>query len=113
VGAFRRITEHFPTGELIFDGYSPAGVWGLRRYGPVKASGAQLNWNINYPHDLERAVPGLIFDSESWYLDPVVQRHYSWLYRHFMPILFRIAPMRRLGRALRYHFDHPGARRPT
>jgi O-methyltransferase involved in polyketide biosynthesis len=108
VATLRRITEHFPSGELLFDGYSPAGVWGLERYVPVKASGAQLDWSINDPHDLEKTVPGLIFDTESWYWDPVeIKRHYSWLYRQFMPILFRVTPIRRLGRALRYHFDHP------
>ncbi len=110
LATLRRITEHFPSGELLFDGYSPAGIWGLQRYAPVKASGAQLDWSINDPHDLEIAVPGLIFDSESWYWDPgAIKRHYSWLYRQFMPILFRITPIRRLGRALRYHFDHQSA----
>ncbi|HUH70461.1 MAG TPA: class I SAM-dependent methyltransferase [Mycobacterium sp.] len=110
VAMLRRITEHFPSGELLFDGYSPVGVWGLQRYAPVKASGAQLDWSVNDPHDLEKAVPGLVFDSESWYWDPVgIKRHYSWLYGQFMPLLFRITPIRRLGRALRYQFNHPSA----
>jgi O-methyltransferase involved in polyketide biosynthesis len=108
VAMLRRIAEYFPSGELLFDGYNSAGVWGLQRYPPVKSSGAQLNWSINDPHELEKNVPGLIFDSESWYWDPVeIKRHYSWLYRHFMPILFHITPIRRLGRALRYQFDNP------
>jgi O-methyltransferase involved in polyketide biosynthesis len=110
VAMLRRITAHFPSGELHFDGYSPAGLWGLQRYPPVKASGAQLNWSINDPHELENTVPGLVFDSESWYWNPVeIKLHYSWLYRHFMPVLFHITPIRRLGRALRYHFSHPSA----
>ncbi|HTX96122.1 MAG TPA: class I SAM-dependent methyltransferase [Mycobacterium sp.] len=110
VAMLRRITERFPSGELVFDGYSPVGVWGLQRYAPVKDSGAQLDWSINDPYDLEKAVPGLIFDSESWYWDPVeIKQHYSRLYRHFMPILFHITSIRRLGRALHYHFDHPSA----
>lgn len=110
VAMLRRITERFPSGELVFDGYSPVGVWALQRYAPVKDSGAQLDWSINDPHELEKAVPGLIFDSESWYWDPVeIEQHYSRLYRHVMPILFHITPIRRLGRALRYHFDHPSA----
>ncbi|OBH00981.1 hypothetical protein A5696_14860 [Mycobacterium sp. E2699] len=112
VAMLRRITDRFPSGELVFDGYSPAGVCGLHRYPPVKASGAQLDWSINDPHDLAKAVPGLIFDSESWYWDPVeIKQHYSRLYRHLMPILFHITPIRRFGRALHYHFDHPSAQR--
>jgi len=108
VAMLRRITEHFPSGELVFDGYSPAGVWGLQRYAPIKTSGAQLDWTINDPHKLQRAVPGLVFDSESWYFDPdEIEQHYSWLYLQLMRVLFRITPIRRLGRALRYHFGHP------
>lgn len=112
VAMLRRITEHFPSGELVFDGYSPAGVWGLQRHASIKASGAQLEWSINDPHDLEKAVPSLVFDSESWYFDPVeIKRHYSWRHLQLMRVLFRIAPIRRLGRALRYHFRHAGASR--
>jgi O-methyltransferase involved in polyketide biosynthesis len=108
VAMLQRITEHFPSGELVFDGYNPVGVWGLQRYAPIKASGAQLDWTINDPRELEKAVPGLVFDSESWYFDPdEVKRHYSWLYLQLMRVLFCIAPIRRLGRALRYHFEHP------
>ena len=52
VAMLRRITEHFPSGEMVFDGWSRAGVWLTQRYGPVKASGAQLDWSIDDPHEL-------------------------------------------------------------
>ena len=95
---------------MIFDGYSRAGVWFLQRYGPVKASGAQLDWSIDDPHGLERAVPGLVFDSEWWFgKAPEIERHYSWSYRQLLRILFSVTPVRRLGRGLRYHFGHHGA----
>jgi O-methyltransferase involved in polyketide biosynthesis len=107
VAMLRRITEHFPRGELVFDGYSRAGVRFLQRYGPVKASGAQLDWSIDDPHELEKAVPGLLFDSEWWFADAAdIKRHYSWLYWQSTQVLFRITPIRRLGRGLRYHFGH-------
>lgn len=110
VAMLRRIVDHFPRGELLFDGYSPVGVWGLQRYGPVKDSGARLDWSINHPRELEKAVPGMVFDSESWYWDSAeLKRHYSWSYRQFMPFLLRINPIRRLGRALRYDFGQPNA----
>jgi O-methyltransferase involved in polyketide biosynthesis len=103
----RRITEHFPSGEMLFDGYGRLGVWFLQRYGCVKVSGAQLGWSINDPHELERAVPGLIFDAELWYTNaPGLESHYSWLYRRFSAALYYITPIRRLGRPLRYHFNH-------
>ena len=107
VAMLRRISEHFPSGEMVFDGYSRAGLWVSQRYGPVKASGAQLDWAIDDPHELEVAVPGLRFDSE-WLLGdvPNLQRCYSWPTRQLFEILSRITPLRRLGRRLHYHFDH-------
>jgi O-methyltransferase involved in polyketide biosynthesis len=106
VAMLRCITEHFGSGEMVFDGYSRLGVWLTQRYGPVKASGAQLDWSIADPRDLEIAVPGLVFDSEWWFANaPEIERHYSWLYRQLFRILFRITVIRRLGRGLRYHFE--------
>ncbi|WP_407685751.1 class I SAM-dependent methyltransferase [Mycobacterium sp. HUMS_1102779] len=101
----RRIVDHFPAGEMLFDAYSRAGVWILQRYPPVKASGAQLNWSIDDPRELERAVPGLVFDGEWWFADPVeFSRYYSPLYWWITRALFRITPVRRLGRGLTYRF---------
>lgn len=103
----RRITEHFASGEMLFDGYGRFGVWFLQRYGCVKASGAQLGWAINDPRELERAVPGLIFDSELWYTNaPGFEQHFSWPYRCFAAALYHVAPIRRLGRPLRYRFNN-------
>lgn len=110
VAMLRRIVGHFAVGEMIFDGYSRAGVWVLQRYPPVKASGAQLDWSIGNPHELEKAVPGLIFDCEWWFADAeVIKRYYSPLYWQLMQALFRITPIRRLGRGLRYHFGSDGS----
>lgn len=101
----RRIVGHFPAGLLLFDGYSRAGVWLLQRYPPVRASGAQLDWSIGDPRELERAVPGLVFDGEWWVADAEdIKRHFSPMYWHVMQILFHISPIRRLGRGLQYHF---------
>jgi O-methyltransferase involved in polyketide biosynthesis len=108
VEMLRRITEHFPSGDMVIDGYSRLGVWLTARYGPVKATGARLDWDIGDPHELERAVPGLVFDSEWWFANTNdIERHYSWLYRQLLRILFHITPIRRLGRGLHYHFTHP------
>lgn len=109
IAMLRRIVAHFPSGELVFDGWSRAGVrWLVARFRPVKASGAQLDWSIDDPHELEQEVPGLVFDCE-WPLTGAadVKRHYSWLSWHLKRVLFLITPIRRLGRGLRYHFGHP------
>jgi O-methyltransferase involved in polyketide biosynthesis len=109
VAMLRRIVEHFSSGELVFDGWSRAGVWLTQRSGPVKAAGTQLDWSVDDPHELEKAVPGVVFDSDWWFADPAdIRRHYPWLYWQFMWGLFGITLIRRLGRGLRYHFGHPG-----
>jgi O-methyltransferase involved in polyketide biosynthesis len=105
VAMLRRIVEHFATGEMLFDGYSRVGVWLTQRYAPVRASGAQLDWSIGDPRDLEKVFPGLAFDCEWWFENAdEVERYYSWWYLRFVRVLFRITPIRRLGRGLRYHF---------
>jgi O-methyltransferase involved in polyketide biosynthesis len=53
-----RITQRFPGGELLLDGYSRLGVRLLRRHPPVRATGAVVEWSIGDPHERERAVPG-------------------------------------------------------
>ena len=105
VAMLRRVVEHFASGEMIFDGYSRAGVRLTQRYAPVKASGAQLDWSIGDPRELEKLIPGLVFDCEWWFGNSdEIKRYYSWWYLKFIRVLFRISPIRRLGRGLRYHF---------
>ncbi|HEX2283803.1 MAG TPA: class I SAM-dependent methyltransferase, partial [Mycobacterium sp.] len=102
----RRITEHFRSGEMLFDGYGRWGVWFLQRYGCVKASGAQLGWVIDDPREIERAVPGLTFDAELWYTNaPGMDRHFNWPNRMLLAAISRLGVVRRLGRPLRYRFD--------
>ncbi|BDY27586.1 class I SAM-dependent methyltransferase [Mycolicibacterium mageritense] len=105
IAMLRRITAHFPTGELLFDAY---GRWGLRflqRYGCVKASGARLGWSIDDPRELERAVPGLRFDAELWYSDaPGMDHHLSAITRRLLHVAYTVPAVRRLGRPLRYTF---------
>lgn len=108
VAMLQRIVAHFPSGEMVFDGWSRAGVWLLQRYAPVKATGAQLDWSIDDPHELEKLVPGMVFDCEWWFTDAdETKHHYPRLYWQVMQVLFRITPIRRLGRGLRYHFGGP------
>jgi len=80
----------------------------------VKASGAQLNWAIDDPHELETAVAGLVFDSEWLSGDvPDIEQYYPWMSRQLFRIIFAVTPLRRLGRRLRYHFDHAASQRTT
>lgn len=107
IAMLRRVVDHFPGGEMLFDGYNRLGVAWLRlalRIGPYKASGAHVEWAIDDPRDLERAVPGLVFDSE-WPIpgETELRRHYGSVSRAVTHAFGR-TPLRRMGRGLRYHF---------
>jgi O-methyltransferase involved in polyketide biosynthesis len=107
ISMLNRIVEQFPQGDLVFDGYSTLGVKITQHYGPVKSSGARLDWAINDPHELETSVPGLQFISESLIEDvPDVERHFAWSARQAFRLISGVTPLRRLGRRLHYHFDH-------
>jgi O-methyltransferase len=113
VAMLRRITQHFPGGELLLDGYSRLGVRLLRRYPPVRATGAVVEWSIGDPRELERAVPGLEFVDEWWFAEvPEIERHYARLELRLVRLLFRIPAVRRLGRGLRYRFGAGAVVRP-
>jgi O-methyltransferase involved in polyketide biosynthesis len=104
VAMLRRIVGRFPCGEIVFDGYTRAGVWLIRRVGLRKVSGAQVDWSIDDPRDLEEVVSGLIFDAE-W---PLVDKsdlgdHYSWLSRQLLRAMSATL-LGRVGRGLSYHF---------
>lgn len=45
----RRITEHFPSGEMLFDGYGRRGVWILQRF-------VQAPWPTQLSHGDGRIV---------------------------------------------------------
>ena len=105
IGRPTRPCSAWTTTSTRCGGYSRAGVWLTQRYAPVKASGAQLDWSIGDPRELEKLVPGLVFDCEWWFADAdQIKRYYSPLYWRLTQVSFRITPIRRLGRGLRYHF---------
>ena len=56
-----RLVSHLASGELMFDAYSHFGLKLLRLKPAVRATGAEVHWAIEDPHELERAVPKLRF----------------------------------------------------
>jgi O-methyltransferase involved in polyketide biosynthesis len=105
VRLLRRITEHFPSGELVFDALSHWGVWLTQRFQPaVKASGARLEWSIDDPRELERVVPGLVLDTEWSYADAPEITRYPWPTQKILRLMGHVTALRRVGRLLRYRF---------
>ena len=59
VALLRRIVGHFPSGELQFDAFSRFGIRTQWSNAVVRRAGATLQWGINRPEDIVRAVPGV------------------------------------------------------
>ncbi|SDZ05885.1 methyltransferase, TIGR00027 family [Saccharopolyspora shandongensis] len=101
----RRITGHFPSGELIFDAFSGLGVRVSNRFNPaVVHAGARLHWGIDEPRALESSVPGLRFVTEWSFTDAPELDRYPLPARAAIRASGRITAMRRMGRMLRYRF---------
>lgn len=102
---FRGIVDHFPRGELIFDAFSRLGVRLSNRFNPVVVgAGAHLEWGINDPRTLPKAVPGLVFDTEWSFTESPELDRYPVLGQKLYRALGHITAVRRMGRLLRYHF---------
>ena len=100
----RRIVEHFPSGALLFDVLSPLGVRLTRYQGIVRSSGARLEWGVDDPRELERAVPGLRLDTEWTYFDAPELDRYSPVTRRLLRLAGQSRSFRNLGRILCYRF---------
>ena len=52
---FRRIVEHFPSGEVFFDAYSKLGIKLQKTNAIVRRAKATLRWGIDDPRELAAA----------------------------------------------------------
>ena len=100
----RRIIEHFPSGQVIFDTGNRWGIWMAQQIPAVKASGARLDWSINDPRELEKAVPGLVLDTEWSYSDAPEVSRLPWAIQQTLRLMDRVTVLRRLGCLVRYRF---------
>lgn len=74
VALFRRIVDHFPSGELQFDAFSRFGIKTQWSNAVVRRSGATLYWGIDGPEDVITAVPRLrLLEWESPFDSPTFQ----------------------------------------
>ena len=102
---FRRVVEHFPSGEVFFDAYSKAGIKAQWMNGVVRRAKATLRWGIDDPAEL--AGVGLtpvsvrtaeaFLPEEDWALLPPVQRV---LYR----AVLRLPALRKMGKLMHFRF---------
>lgn len=104
-----RLVRHCPSGEIVFDAYSPLGLKLIALQPSIKATGAALHWALDDPAELERQVPGLelvteltAYDPDGY--DPAQIARMSWPARFAMQFFSLIQPLARIGLLLRYRF---------
>lgn len=104
-----RLVQRSPSGEIVFDAYSPFGLKLIAMQPSIKATGAALHWSLNDPYELERQVPGLelvtemtAYDPDGY--DPAQIARMSWPARLAMQFFSLIPPLARIGLLLRYRF---------
>jgi O-methyltransferase involved in polyketide biosynthesis len=101
---FSRLVAHLSGGELVFDAYSRFGLKILRLNPSFRATGAEVHWNIEDPHELEQKVPGLrLVEDLSAYRSEHADRM-SWFAGLFIRLWRHIPALRKIGRLLRYRF---------
>lgn len=101
----RRIVDHFPSGELVFDTFSHLGVRVSNRWNrPVVASGSRLQWGVDDPRRLTAAVPGLRIDSAQSFMRMPEMNRYPWFTRKLMHAAAHIPALRNFALLVRLRF---------
>ncbi|HEY8372525.1 MAG TPA: class I SAM-dependent methyltransferase [Pseudonocardiaceae bacterium] len=104
IDLLRRITEHFPGGEIVFDACNRFGIWLMQQFPLVSATGAHVEWAIDDPRALEHAVPGLTLTTEWPFTDAPEVARFPWLAQQLLRAWGRAPVLRRTIRLLRYRF---------
>ncbi|MBZ9672968.1 class I SAM-dependent methyltransferase [Mesorhizobium sp. ES1-3] len=99
-----RLVSHLAGGELMFDAYSRFGLMLLRLNPTIKATGAEVHWAIDDPHELERAIPKLRFVEDISAYKPEHAARMAWSAKLFVRLWKYIPALRKIGRLLRYRF---------
>jgi len=70
----------------------------------IKATGAEVHWAIDDPHELELAVPKLRFVEDISAYMPEHAARMGWPAKLFVRLWKHIPALRKVGRLLRYRF---------
>jgi O-methyltransferase involved in polyketide biosynthesis len=105
---FRRITEQFPGGQVVFDAYSWTMVRLVSRLVRVGGAKIELVWGIDDPRDLEKQVPKLhLVENVAFLTMPELVGRLSnnWISGAIHRVMGRLPFYRKLVRHLRYEFS--------
>jgi O-methyltransferase involved in polyketide biosynthesis len=98
-----RITNHFPSGQLVFDAWNHLALRGAQRRG-IKGTGATFGWAIDDPRDITELEPRLQLVKEFRTNELVAYTRMSWAMRALVHVMDAFPSLRRMNRVLLYQF---------
>jgi len=104
IALFRRVVEHFPSGELQFDVFNTLGIK-LQKINPVvRRSGSTLYWGVDGPDDIIGAVPGVRLLAAISVFDTLNFNQLPGVYRLMGKVMSLVPALRMMSQYHRYAF---------
>jgi O-methyltransferase involved in polyketide biosynthesis len=100
----QRITERFPSGQLLFDVYGSLGIRLQKMVPAVRNAGATLHWGVDDPQEIEAWHTGLTCLDAVRSVDMPGVEKMSASGRVSMRVMAHLPGFRDVGRILRYRF---------
>lgn len=102
----KRLVDHFPGGQIIFDAGSQLYLRLQKTNVGIKATGARMKWGLKNPHELEEWMPQVNLVTELSAMDPNMPnlKKLSGSICIIIGILSHIPQLRKMGMMLRYQF---------
>lgn len=101
---FRRIMDHVPNGQFIFDGYNRRGIRLHNRSKALRVAKATVYWGMEGCADLEAIDPRLRCVTSASSLDVFNSPSIRWPYRILMAMMRRFPALRKLAAFYRLEF---------
>ncbi len=100
----RRITSHFPSGQLLFDVYGTLGIKLQKLVPAVRNANATLHWGVDGPGEILALHPGMRCLDDRRSTDLPDLDKLPFLGRLNLKLVDRIPKLRDVGRIMRFEF---------
>jgi methyltransferase (TIGR00027 family) len=100
----RRLTGHFPGGQIAFDAFNRLARRAAKADRSVSATGAAFGWTIDDPHDIKRLAPKLELVREFRTQEFVGYSRLPGVLRAVVRLMDPFPGLRRMNRVLLYRF---------
>lgn len=100
----RRLTDHFPSGQMVFDAFNRFARQAAKADPSVKATSASFGWTIDDPQDIKHLAPKLDLIREFRTQDFVGYARLPAVLRAIVRLMDPFTGLRRMNRVLLYRF---------